>query len=224
MQSVLHNLLHTTCNAFGSDPSAALGMTPMGALPCHSERNEVKSKNLYSNPDDILIEIPRQARDDTEMIFQQSSLVRFGMTERSVQLRAERGSRKPCARRPLLRAAGLKILRACAGSRCIVRAVTSAAQGGSARFSRSVRRFCIAAAGFGRGCARQKAAFFLFLPLFARKRRIIPRANGKTNCMRAKFPIPAGGEVRTRDERESCFSERRAGEARRAERAEGKVR
>ena len=27
MQSVLHNLLHTAFNAFGSDPSAALGMT-----------------------------------------------------------------------------------------------------------------------------------------------------------------------------------------------------
>lgn len=169
-------------------------------------------------------QIPRQARDDTEMIFQQSSLVRLGMTKRSVQLRAKKGSRKLCARRPQKRAAGLKILRACAGSRCVVRAVTSAAQGGSARFSRSVRRFCIAAAGFGRGCARQKAVFFLFLPLFARKRRIIPCANGKTNCMRAKFPIPAGGEVRTRDERESCFSERGAGEARRAERTEGKVR
>ena len=105
MQSVLHNLLHTTCNAFGSDPSAALGMTPMGVLPCHPERSggvaAAKSKDLYSNLDDMLIEIPRQARDDTEMIFQQSSLVRFGMTERSVQLRAKRVHENlaPAARR-----------------------------------------------------------------------------------------------------------------------------
>ena len=39
-------------------------MTPMGALPCHPERNEVKSKDLYSNLDDILTELPRKARDD----------------------------------------------------------------------------------------------------------------------------------------------------------------
>ena len=59
------------------------------------------SKNLYSNLDDMLIEIPRQARDDTEMIFQQSSLVRLGMTERSVQLRAKRvyENLAPAARR-----------------------------------------------------------------------------------------------------------------------------
>ena len=40
-----------------------LGMTSMGALPCHPERNEVKSKDLYSNLDNILTELPRKARD-----------------------------------------------------------------------------------------------------------------------------------------------------------------
>ena len=34
------------------------------ALPCHPERSEAESKDLYVNFVDIHIEIPRKARDD----------------------------------------------------------------------------------------------------------------------------------------------------------------